>query len=249
MYHNTGSGWVAVTNSLTENDVEMRDVFGTASGELWVLDVDGRAHSREGELWSRHGFLDEQDAVVTDVSAIGADDVWATVEEGLLLHYDGVSWKLHASHGANRLDAVHATGASQAWAVGDVLLSWDGADWSLLTEIVTDSDWAVFVGMYGVSDSQIRFLHNDGTLYEWDGSGLDTVFTVPEYSTYMDAQFLGIDDLWAVGAAGAILRWDGVAADQPESLTSNSLTTVFAAPDGHVFAGGYAGTILHRAPE
>jgi hypothetical protein len=249
MYHNTGSGWVAVTNSLTEGSVGMRDVVGTSSGELWVVDTSGRLHSRDGELWTRHGFQNAEDAVVTDVAAVGDDDVWASLEEGLLLRWDGASWKLYPATGATRLDAVHGLGPNQVWAAGDVLVSYNGTGIQQLADLSAVAGESRFVGMYGASDLAVQMLLDTGALYQWNGVVIDPVFSVSDYATYTDAHFLGIDDLWAVGYGGAILRWDGTALSQPEHLTANTLFSVFGTPDGHVFAGGGTGTLLHRAPE
>jgi hypothetical protein len=249
MYRNTGSGWSSVTNSLTENAIGLHDVFGTAEGALWVVDTTGRMHSRDGERWTRHGLQTDEDAVVTDVAAAGADDVWATLQEGVLLHWDGASWRLFPAPGATRLDALGARGPDQVWAAGDVLVSYDAAGFKRLADLSSVAAESSVVGVYGDADMAVAMLLDTGALYLWNGVALDAQLSGSGMAVYQDAQFLGVDDMWAVGTSGAILHWDGTTATAPQSLTANALTTVFATPDGHVFAGGGAGTLLHRTPE
>lgn len=250
MYHYNGSGWASVTNALTEDDVDSRDIFALPSGRLWVVDADGAMYSSDdGDVWSRHGFVEYGDPEVRDVWASSADNAWAVTDGGMILNWDGASWRLYGNAGASRLDAIHGTGPDEAWAVGDALLEFDGTSWTRLDDLSSVSGDYEFVGVYGASGSQVQMLLSSGRLLEWDGTGIESLASMSDYMTYTDAYWVGLDDMWAVGYSGAMLHWDGIGYYRPMRLASNTLTVVSGTPDGDVFAGGYGGIILHKTAD
>ncbi len=121
-----------------------------------------------------------------DVSAQGADDVWAVGKRGhdaeatksLIEHWDGSSWAIvpspnDAGGSANVLSGVSADSESDAWAVGNQLVThWDGSVWSLVkpasrfqdlnsvSAISPDDAWAVGI-RNGAEVQQIE---------RWDGT-------------------------------------------------------------------------------
>ena len=134
------------------------DIFGRTTGDVWFVDSHGRTHSFDDSRWTVHGFRVEDDAKVTDTSALSKSSAWATVEEGVMLRYDGTEWKLFTAPGATRLDAVHAHGENQVWAIGDVLVAHNGTTWTTLADAPTQAEKTEFVGIDGTSDTQLQTL-------------------------------------------------------------------------------------------
>jgi exonuclease V gamma subunit len=56
---------------------------------------------------------------VQAVWGTAADDVWAAGYQGLLMHWDGASWRQEVSGTANPLLAVWGVGGTDVWAVGE----------------------------------------------------------------------------------------------------------------------------------
>lgn len=245
MFHWQGSGWTEVTNALTEQGLHFWEIFASPAGKLWVVDDEEALHSSDDGLhWTRHGFAEHDDPIVNDVWAAGVDDAWAVTDQGMLLHYDGTTFKVHDSRGAARLDALHGTGASQIWAAGDVLLQYDGTGWALVTDLTPVIDETTIASIHGVSSTQVMFLLASGRLLEWNGSDLDEHFSLTGYSNFTDAFWYGPHEMYAVGGSGSILHYNGVSWVLPRSLTSTNLRSIWGTPDGDLFAVGWSGVIL-----
>lgn len=67
-----------------------------------------------------------------DVWAVGSDNSDTFSDRGLILHWDGLSWKRTPSPGASHLYDVWGSRADDVWAVGESgeLIHWNGRAWS-----------------------------------------------------------------------------------------------------------------------
>lgn len=170
------------------------------------------------------------------VAALANDNVWSvgymfdfgeTPDVALILHWDGVAWKVMdpATPGsASYLEDVTAVGGAEVWAVGyyypdngyptTLILYWNGSAWEVVpsptpfddTElhaidgVAPDDIWAIGTS-YGV--------HTIPTLH-WNGATWTAVPSVPNdfSSEYVigGVDAIATDDVWVVGARYA----DGV---------------------------------------
>ena len=185
-------------------------------------------------------------------------DVFAVGSSGTIVRYDGSSWNSMTSGTTNRLEDVWGTSGNDVFAVGwnGVIRHWDGAAWGAMSGGATDID------LYGVWGSS----HNDvfavgGPAYRGGGisaasSGIILHYNGNAAGTWSPMDTGIIDDLYdvwgtspcdvfAVGAAGAILHYDGLAWSPMTSGTGNWLNGVWGTAHNDVFAVGYGGTILH----
>ncbi|GAA2106611.1 hypothetical protein [Actinomadura alba] len=193
---------------------------------------------------------------INDLSAAGANDMWALGDCGLL-RWDGRSWKntAHAEVPGEQasVNDLHTTGPEEAWLVGntyDVLTEvekgfvqrWNGRNWRLLTlPAIEDSHHLSSVAARGANDvwvvgtvygddarpDRLLLLHWDGTLWE----------RVPEPETGQwtlrpeEVRITARDDAWVVG-------WSKTAPDReqirrPMILHWNGLRwTTSPVPDG-----------------
>ena len=69
---------------------------------------------------------------------------------------------------------------------------------------------------------------------------------LPQGNTLISVWGTASTDVWAVGASGTILHWDGSAWSGFPSGTTNVLYGVWGSASTDVWAVGQAGTILHR---
>ena len=57
-----------------------------------------------------------------------------------------------------------------------------------------------------------------------------------------------MNDVWAVGSSGAVVRWDGSAWASVSSCTTNDLYGVWGSGANNVWAVGGSGKILEHSP-
>lgn len=92
----------------------------------------------DGHGWTEvaHPAANKPGAVLHDVVAIAADDVWAVgvigdEEAGLFLHWDGSTWTSHVAPLGSNPRAIDGVASDDVWALGPKGLShFDGARWT-----------------------------------------------------------------------------------------------------------------------
>lgn len=133
-----------------------------------ILHYDGTAWTEE----AAGPTVGTEANVLTDVSAVGANDIWAAgyYDDGaqrktLTLHYDGSGWSsvpsVSGGDGVSILHGISASSPTDAWAVGFEYRAslgryvtstqhWDGSTWSAVPSAISDK--AVYEGaMYAVA--------------------------------------------------------------------------------------------------
>jgi len=112
------------------------------------------------------------------VWAVAESDVWSVSADGLVLHYDGMSWSV-VYHGYHPLYAVWAT-ATDAWAAGEhglLLHSHEGGTWTPIATSHTETYRAIA----GTSSEDIWFGHDSGADH-FDGTTLTShPYGVPNF--------------------------------------------------------------------
>jgi hypothetical protein len=157
------------------------------------------------------------DNVLTGVSVVSSDDIWATgyyVDDTqykrLTLHYNGTSWSHvpspNGADGTSILMGIDASSQTDAWAVG--------------------FEYRTALGHYVASTQH------------WDGSGW-TAFPsaiskdgTKESAMFDVAKATDTSQVWAVGRAGPRLSLGGVKADVETICPSGSSTATALAQDG-----------------
>ena len=139
---------------------------------------------------------------------------------------------------------------NNVWAVGGVhldggisgIIRWDGIKWNLFPSFD-----GIKQGIYGFSSNEIFVVgeySNRGVIGIWDGISWtefrgdyflargDTVY--PLKSVWGSSP----EDVWAVGAQGTIVHWDGSEWKKVQSPTSMYLTDIYGTSSDNIFAVG-----------
>ncbi|NOZ02665.1 MAG: hypothetical protein GXP54_12360, partial [Deltaproteobacteria bacterium] len=115
---------------------------------------------------------------------------------------------------------------------------------------VADGDDIPFIsavfGVWASASDDVWAVSESGTWLHSDG-GSFTAYASGEEVTLRSVSGLSKKDVWMVGGKGTVIHWDGTGALVEEiAHPVATLYSVFATPDGEVFAVGDTGTILQR---
>jgi hypothetical protein len=138
-----------------------------------------------------------------------ASHVWAVGDGGMILAFDGVTWKPQTSGTTAVLTGVYGADATHVWAVGagGTILFFDGASWRVQMSGSTARLDAVWAGSptdaWAVGDTA---LHWDGTTWRTTADGLSGAT-----SHLSSVRAVAANDVWAGSDArhNSFYRWNG----------------------------------------
>ncbi len=170
--------------------------------------------------------------VLTSITAISANDVWAAGYSGgssfkpLLEHWDGSSWQIVASPIIrNRvLFGIAAVSTNDVWAVGNneqqsngkpLTEHWNGSQWSIVSSpnksagvrlfgvTATSSNDIWAVGLYAIVSNGSEYF---ALIEHWNGSQWHIVYSPqqPQNDSLAGISAVSSTDIWAVGATYGI---------------------------------------------
>jgi hypothetical protein len=232
--HWNGSAWSRVSGPAAEPaDSTLAGVAAISSTDAWAVGEQINPTSLQssplfehwnGNAWSVvAGPALGQDARLTGVSAVSANDVWAVGrigEAALTEHWNGTNWSRVAvapPRGESSFHAVAATASNDVWAVGiqgvsTLVEHWNGSAWSVVAS----------------------------------PNGSNTVNTLTAVSV------LGANDVWAVGLSTSLgvfsvtvtEHWDGaswsvVPSPNVAGASGTQLLSVSGCPGGPLLAVGH----------
>lgn len=171
----------------------------------------------------------------------GPDDIWVVGAGGLIRRSRGGAFAPvdNPSPTSDFLSGLHGLGPDHVWAVGlqGAAYRWDGA---LLRKINLNTSGDL-LAVRVVGPREVWFAGAGVLLHLVD----NTVFRLHiGAAVLLDLWASGPSDVWAVGADGVVLRWDGAALTQVPSGTGALLLGVSGSGPGEVFVVGAAGTLL-----
>lgn len=227
---------------VVKNELRMRDVWGDQRGGLWA--VGSRTSPNMGIVLRFERSQWHQVARVpswlTVIWGTSPDDIWATGEEGVMLHYDGTQWS------ETSVPKAHYRGLwglrGDLWAVGERGMVLHLADWQPTRIAVGHSNNLNDVWMHGDSTGWavgsaglILGRHHDGA--GWAPWPLNTTRSLNSVHGCSG------DDVWAVGDGGISLHFDGKRWIEVATGTSARLTSVHCR-NQVAWAVGASGTML-----
>jgi hypothetical protein len=164
--HWNGSTWRALpTPDPSSLDAVLSSVVAVSASDVWAVGFFEDSHTFRSlvEHWNGSSWkvvaspnAGGGENILSGTAAVGARDVWAvgtaqaapgSPRRTLAEHWNGSSWKVVATPnigpGDNLLQAVTATGSSNAWAVGDtntnytsaLAIHWNGRSWQTVPAV------------------------------------------------------------------------------------------------------------------
>jgi hypothetical protein len=209
-----------------------------------------------GRAWSRASFPDPAANTFRGVTDVTPDNAWlAGVRSGktVILHWNGTKWRRVASPNvagqSNGVDAVSASSADNAWAVGStcpldsqdcvpLMLHWNGTDWSR-------------VASPAVGGSAVLAVKTEPLVMHWNGTRWSQVPLPPAVIGGLSGvTATSASNAWAVGNGLGngktwIFHWNGTRwseAAHPNPGFGDALFGVTAISRRNAWAVGYSCT-------
>jgi hypothetical protein len=189
------------------------------------------------------------------VWSAAASDVWAVGDGGVVLHYDGQSFRAEHVDAHKDLFAIHGSSANDVWAVGKggLVLHYDGTSWSSndLSNLIDASGagLGVLYGVYAASPTSVWAVGHTGVnalIIHYDGEKWASQPLMAATPQVLRAIWgFGTDKLWAVGDGGVIRVFDGTQWIADKSPTGAALSSIHGLAAHDVWAVGANGTAAH----
>ena len=229
-----GAGWSVQT--INTEGRALNAVYGTGANNVFALANTNRTifYSSDGENWAKRSS-DALNNALYSLWGLSPDNMIATgkvsVFSVLLTYYYAVMY-VNINNSANI-----ATATPAAMIHANLYGVWGSS-----------SDNVYAVGELGCKRNELTIRTTDyTTVWHYNGNtGKDwTPVYVPATETLYAIWGSAADDIFAVGANGRILHFDGLAWSAQDSPTSQTLRAVWGAGYDDVYAVGDAGTVLH----
>jgi hypothetical protein len=238
----TEGGKLAIVDSPTSAD--LYDVHSADGQSWWAVGASGALLKGTGTSWSTVGSPTASD--LYGVYAASTDNIYAVGAQGTLIHYDGLAWSA-----VDGVPQVLSTATFRSIYVDDTGKATVVGDGGILAEGTFDGGF-VYAGAL-VEDGAlmdiwgkdgVRFIVGDNSeIFSHAGSWES--LEAPTTQHLRSISGVAIDDVWAVGWASVLLRWDGVDWEQYMTPMTGQLEAVYARATDDVFAVGSGGAILH----
>ncbi len=225
-------------------------VWGSSSTDLWAMGRQAILHS-DGMTWSLvdAGFA----ADFTGVTGVTATDVWASASVGGLSSNTGNGWAQAVPVGVP-LNAITNIQGS-LWAVGDsnTVLRRVGSTWTVAQTAwdvsfePTDVTWTSTTDAWAVGQRAFfpgQPTGREGVILRFNGvSWAPFSSVIGPRTPPLNAVFaIAANDVWAVGARGTALHFNGTTWTSSSTGTALELTDVWASSANDVYATARGGS-------
>ena len=243
-------------------------IWAASATDIFTGGIDTAKRRGDGHSWTGWGGPEEISGIwgtsSTDVWAVGLESLSGGPSPNVIMHYDGTSWARSKEWPQPsiivkdwRYDfTVHGTGPDNVWAFKHAaegtgvligppeMFRWDGTVWTSKGYLRYDG-----LGAGGANSGRLWVLSPEdvwvvyaGELYHYDGASFEHV-DVP--GTFSAVWASNAHDVWAVGTAGLIARYDGASWSVTTPLVSAHLFAIHGKSADDVWIVGARGVALH----
>ncbi|GAB4564394.1 MAG: hypothetical protein Tsb0020_14500 [Haliangiales bacterium] len=204
-----------------------------------------------GPAWTQ-AFDASETGWLLNVWGPAPDNLYAvggSLEEGLIMHYDGSAWSeldLGADVDVPLLNWTYGFGPDDITVVGatGTVLHWDGATWEQQPTPTDQNLWGVWgassddmwaVGGAGREAGQATILHYDGET--WTKEDVPALQRANVYA-FFKVWGTGADNVYIVGQRGVVLHYDGETWTEEFAGVSGDLISLWGSGPDHIVAVG-----------
>jgi len=193
----------------------------------------------DGETWTA---LHNTDGYFpTHVWGSAADDIYL-VGDGMLWHYDGQNWTDWSDRPSFDFHPYQVWGGSTTdvyFASGDTIVHYDGLAWTSSFLPMTPR------ALWSSSPQDVTAVETE--IWNFNGEQWQFVYDPPIY--LMGVWGFSKTNIFAVGAQGMVVHYDGLAWTVMDSGTTSYLYDVWGTADSNLYASGSKGQIFHYTCE
>jgi photosystem II stability/assembly factor-like uncharacterized protein len=218
----------------------LNGVWASGANNVFVVGNNGFIARYDGSNWLSQTSSTSQN--LRAVFGVSATRAYAVGDSGAVLTYDGTSWSAVGGATVN-LRAVWAQSATEIYAAGDsgkVYRSTGGAFTEMTPGPATTSSIG---GIFGTGAGDF-WITADNMLFHYAGGAFSSVTPTPAVSGLRGIFGTGPTELYAVGAAGALLRYNG----SWSPVTTGAVANLAGVTIGQrkLFVVGNGGTVLRQ---
>ena len=235
-----GTYWNLVT--LTGTVPSFYGVFAVSATDAWAVGTGGAVWRWNGTAWNKQ--TTGTTATLRAVWAAAANKVYVVGDGGVALMWDGTIWnQVGAGNGVN-LAAVSGSSATDVWAAGDngTVLRLNGS--GAFTAVSGGLGTTAAVGGIWASAANNVWFAADTNMYLFDGTKY-TPYTPTPAVTGLRAVSGAGTEVYAVGNAGALVRWNSASWDRVDTGTKRDFYGLFLGAQKQWLAGDY-GALLSK---
>ncbi len=214
--HHDGSAWKTQVSGTTG---DLHEVWGSGPSDVWaggkygtLIHYDGKTWSKKYQrVWSKVGVLDIWGSSHTDLFAVGS--------YGTIHHLKGDTWSAMKSGTSQHIYEVWGASSSEVYALagGGAVLHYDGNKWTPHASHCTYPSTSSVRGLWGakIKGQTVLYTVNGRYLVRhlpgaiWSCTNTDTQPNAGAPANLVDVWGVGPTDLYAVGATGTIVHFDG----------------------------------------
>lgn len=249
-----GFNFLHVTDSGVERVVGvtpylLRRIFGTAADRLWAVGDFNTVLEYDGTAWRPLPSPQSPQRPPPVFETVLA--VWGTSAEDLWVAGNGLAFYRRTPTGFRSADTapgfvngMFGFSENEIFAVGNggLLMRWNGAQWSSLS----DNNYLSYNGLFSLGNNQALATSLEGVISYFDGSSW--------YPTYYFGRQIfsmwgtGADNLWVVGDLGGIYKYTGSSWQKQASKTLAALLSISGRSPTDIWAVGLdesGGKYLH----
>jgi hypothetical protein len=237
----------------------MMSGWGPGDGTVWVVGGtldEGRILRRDAGEWTE---VDPGIPVplLNWVHGTSATDVFVAGDFGRILHFDGQTWRRHATPIAAAVWGLWAVAPDDVWAVGGdtipdsppFIMHYDGQAWSLVPVTLQRPRVSAFFKVWGSGPDDLYVVGQNGVALHYDGH------TFTELFLGVSQDLIGIwgtgpNDIVLVGGRGTaeVVHYDGVRWTRRTPDRWPGLNGVWMRRADVAHAVGVDGTVLRVDP-
>lgn len=269
VFHYDGSKWSTTTFGLLE---WLQGVWGSGPNDVFAVGLMGTILHYDGASWS--DVSAPNDVFWSAVWGSGPNDVFVVghrVEYPLLsgrrveasgwsigtpvgsriLHYDGAAWAEMPHPEILSLASVWGSGPNDVFVAGagpwppssppTAVLHYNGSEWSA----TSTGNYRALLDLWGCGPDEVYVVGGYSAVLCLQKQRQLTSVQSPTTEDLFGVWASDINNVFAVGGQGTILRYDGAAWSVMDSNTTTTLRDVRCFGPNDVFAVGKGGTILH----
>ena len=250
-----GTSWERMVTPDTNH--QLTDLWGSTDDDIYAVGyIEGEAEEAAGLIlhWDGTAWSDvELDDPLPGLNAVwgsSSDDFYAVGANGVMTHWDGTRWERVDVEVGENLREVWGSSDDDVFVVGEMgtILHWDGERWErmesgtlfILNSIWGHSSFGVYTAGNSPEEIESILLRHEGGL-SWSPVGWEE-----DPMLVRDIWGRSTGEIFLVGFAGKLLRWNRTTWAEERSGTSWRLYGIWGSSDDNVFIVGDHGTILHR---